>query len=336
MPYYRGWEYLSEAVESLQAQTLQGWELLIVAEKDHDAEDLFARFVQMDERIRILINPGIPGIAASLNYGMEQAVGEYIARMDADDISLPQRLEKQVAYMDAHPECGVCGTWQRYFGGEQERLHCPPAEHEDIRASLIFNCEMCHSTVMLRKCIFEENALRYDGSYAAEDYELWTRAIRVTRFHNLPEVLGEYRWNGQNITQGKMDILSAESAQMTAKNLMDNLGIAVSPVHIPFLNGWRNEIAVISVDSFAVCRAAIRRERTLLAEIWTANQTKAVYQQDALLRTLSRRWKNADRLQRKPVRSIEQLLRTYWRAVLFYAIAYLRHQIKKRLCTSRQ
>lgn len=336
MPYYRGREYLEDAIRSIQAQTFCDWELLIIAEKDYDAADILERLMNEDKRIRVLINPGKQGLAESLNYGIEQAAGTYIARMDADDRALPERLEQQVEYMEHHPECGVCGTWQRHFGMGREWIHCPPIEHRDISASLIFNCEMCHSTVILRKSVMQKNNLYYDGSYAAEDYELWLRAVRVTQFHNLPEILGEYRWNGQNVTQSKLKVLSDESSQIVAKNIQQNFHLTVSPDHIPYLNGWNNEVAAAANQGFPMYRQVLLRERDLLQNIWNANQHLQVFQPESLQKVLSRRWKMVTGCtqygrQVHPERSMEQLLSTARFAYFFYLSARCKYGIKRVL-----
>ena len=209
-------------------------------------------------------------------------------------------------------------------------------EHEDIRASLIFNCELCHSTLMLRKRVFENHNLFYDNSYAAEDYELWTRAVHLTGFHNIPEILGEYRWNGQNITQAKMRELSEESARLVARNLEEYLAIEVPAAHGPYLNGWRNEIAAAAADGFERYRSALRQEHDLLWKIWQTNQQKAVYQPEALQKTLIRRWSMVigctvygGKVQ--SCLSLERMLNGVRYARGFYMIARTKIQLKRLL-----
>lgn len=336
MPYYRGREYLEDAIRSIQAQTFCDWELLIVTEKDHDATDILMRLQSEDSRIRILCNPGKQGLAESLNFGIAQAKGVYIARMDSDDLAYPERLEKQVAYMDSHPKCGVCGTWQRHFGNKGEWIHRPPEDHEDIRAALIFNCEMCHSTVMLRKRVMQENRLNYDSSFAAEDYELWLRAITVTQFHNLPEVLGEYRWNGENVTQGKMKVLSEESARLVAENIEREFQITVPPEHIPYLNGWKNEIAVAAMYGYQTYRTVLLRECDLLQKMWQKNQQAQMFCAESLRRVLAKRWQTVIGCVKyghsaHSVVSIESMLNKVRFAYFFYLLARCKQEIKEVL-----
>ncbi len=153
IPVCNSRHYLKQAIQSIQSQTFTDWEMLVINEyssKDGSAE-LVRRLAQQDDRIRLIQNKKSLGLAESLNEGMRLASGDYIARMDADDLSFRTRLEKQAAFLDAHPDISLCGTYQRYFGPDISWVHRPALEPERCKASLLFDCDLCHSTVMLRR-----------------------------------------------------------------------------------------------------------------------------------------------------------------------------------------
>ena len=124
IPTYQSAGFISEAIDSVLTQSYGDYEILIVDDDSTDATvDILNGY--RDGRIRVIRGPG-EGLAAALNRGIAQARGEYIARLDSDDLMAPGRLEKQVRYMDGHPEVLVCGGWQQYFG-QSSFLHAPPA-----------------------------------------------------------------------------------------------------------------------------------------------------------------------------------------------------------------
>lgn len=291
LPAYNSENYIADTLWSLLLQRERRFEILLINE--FGSGDNTATLAKMfrDPRIRIIQNPKKLGLTESLNAGIRMARGEYIARADADDLYPVDRFEKQLAYMEGHPECGVCGSWQHHFGKDKNWIHHTPESHEDIQASLIYNCDMCHSTLMLRRQMLLDHELFYDAAYAAEDYELWTRAVMLVQFHNLPEVLGEYRWDGQNITQAKQDILSREAAELVARNLKQNLGITVPAEHVPYLNGWSNAFVANAARGYAAYKKALMAECDLLYQIWQANLERNAYQPEALLTVLSCRWR---------------------------------------------
>lgn len=148
MPTYNAEKYLKEAIDSILNQTFTDFEFLII---DDNSKDKTKKIIGKynDKRIKLIKGPQ-KGLAAALNCGIKKAQGKYIARMDADDISLPARFEKQVNYLEAHPEITVLGTWQEHFG-RWNFIHKAKATHEECKAELLFNCDLCHSTLMFRK-----------------------------------------------------------------------------------------------------------------------------------------------------------------------------------------
>lgn len=201
MPVYNAEKYVAEAVESILQQTYTDFEFIIIDDCSTDnSYGILQTYAAKDIRIRLFKNDVNNKLPKTLNFGIAQSNGKYIARMDADDISLPERFAKQVEFMESHPEIGVCGTWIKEFIDENKqitRMVEYPVEHKLISITLLFdeNC-LAHPSTLLKREIFTDIQLYYESSFggAAEDYELWVRLlVHGILFHNLPEPLLMYR-----------------------------------------------------------------------------------------------------------------------------------------------
>lgn len=290
MPVYNSKKYLHEAVESVIAQTFQDWELLAVNEygSDDGSAEILREYEKKDQRIRFIQNSTRLGLAESLNLGFREARGTYLARLDADDLALPERFAKQVQYMEENPNVGICGTYQHHFGDSIDWVHQPPISPAQCRAGLLFGCDLCHSTLMLRKKTVEEHQLYYNDSYLAEDYELWTRALYVTDIANIPEVLGKYRIGECNITNEKKEKLNIESGYIVAKNLKKSLGFVLPESQVWFFQGWENPFWKYDEKE----RKKYYHEfEIVLRKVIKANQKKGFYEEKELLRVIDAKWR---------------------------------------------
>lgn len=185
-------EHLREAIESILNQSFPDFELLLLNDSPDNTRlgEIVAEY--RDPRIRYMVNERNMGITPSRNKLLELARGEYIAVMDHDDISLPERLERQVTYLDAHPQVGVVGSWVEEMP-VPKRVECPVEDHE-IRVRLTRECVVFHSASMLRRSVLEQSGVRYESCFSpSEDYALWIRLMAHTQFYNIPEVLFRYR-----------------------------------------------------------------------------------------------------------------------------------------------
>lgn len=293
MPAYHANAHIRQAIQSIQNQTCHNWELLVIHEygSNDGTAEIVSRIAEKDPRIQLIRNQTRLGLAESLNRGIRLARGRYIARMDADDLSHPMRFEKQLQYFSGHPQISLCGTWQHHFGPDREWIHKTAASPEECRASLLFSCDLCHSTVMFRKKDFVDRQLFYDKNYLAEDFELWSRAVCMLQFANIPEVLGEYRWSGENITAQKMGRLAKEHAVIVKQALQRNLGLEIREEQEHLLEGWGNPF-------YAQRDRKIRRKMYLdldglLREIYERNQKVRFYEAQALLNALNAKWRYA-------------------------------------------
>ena len=193
MPVYNVAPYLREAMDSILAQTFQDFELIVLDDcsPDNSAEILDT---YTDERIVRYRGEKNMGLSNVLNVGMAMARGELIARMDSDDISTPERLATQVAYLDAHPEVDLCSFGMELFGAKQETW-VREANVEDVKITALFHSPILHASSVWRRASFERMGLRFlQEMVPAEDYDMWTRAMAAgLKLVNIPEVMYHYR-----------------------------------------------------------------------------------------------------------------------------------------------
>lgn len=200
MPVYKTPEiYLREAIESILSQTFTDFEFLIV---DDCPEWPVGKIVRTykDKRIKYMQNPKNLGISQTRNKLMNMAKGEYLAIMDHDDISLPTRFEKEVNFLDSHPDVGVVGSWYERFPNTKIKKRF--VINSQIERDLMYNCSILHPSSMIRKSTILNNNISYQEKFSpAEDYALWCSLIGKTKFANIPEVLQKYRNYAQNTSK---------------------------------------------------------------------------------------------------------------------------------------
>jgi len=194
MPVYNGERYLNEAVDSILGQTFTDFEFLIIDDASTDKTPEILRSYD-DPRIRVVTNEENLGLSKSLNKGLALARGEFIARMDADDVSYPYRLQVQHEFMTQHPGAGVIGSWAEYIDRKGEIVHryrAPIFPEENYFYLHFQNC-IVHSSVMFRKDVVISNN-GYDESIdKAQDFELWNRLSKIVDIHQIPEFLVQWR-----------------------------------------------------------------------------------------------------------------------------------------------
>jgi glycosyltransferase involved in cell wall biosynthesis len=199
MPVYNCAAYVLEAVQSILDQTFTDFELIVIDDVSTDGTLQLLRSVN-DPRIRLIEKEVNSGLTKSLNIAMELARGEYIARMDGDDVSLPERFKLQVAFLDAHPEVLVVGGQCVILptGKPLEK----PVQHDDILVAMLESNAMVHPSMMMRRVLQDGSSFRYpEGMEPAEDYLLWCRLITRGRFHNLPQPVLMYRLHDGQISR---------------------------------------------------------------------------------------------------------------------------------------
>jgi len=204
MSVYNAEKYVNQAVESVLHQSFRDFEFIIIDDGSTDASSSLLEGYD-DPRIRLYHNPDNMGLARSLNQGLASAKGEYVARMDADDIAVPGRLEKQASFLGRHADVGILGCCCVNMDEEGRHVGSSTMPETDlgIRWMSLFGNPFIHSSVMMRRDMLVNNGLKYDESWeTAQDYELWTRVMRHTKGANLRDRLVWYR-RGSGVTYRK-------------------------------------------------------------------------------------------------------------------------------------
>lgn len=233
MPVYNAEKYLSESIESILNQSYSDFELLILNDSSTDnSKEIITQYQKKDPRIILIDKVKNIGPANLRNEGFNLARGNFIALMDADDIAMPNRFEKQIQILKNNPEIGVCGTWFTFFGGKKNRVIRHSEKHDVIKISFLHNCSIGNPTVMLRKKNL--NGLEFNNDYVpVEDYDLWSRLLSKTTFYNIPESLLNYRQHDDNISKTKIENVS-RSIRNVKINQMSQFGIDDADAEIDF------------------------------------------------------------------------------------------------------
>ncbi len=220
MPVYNGQRYLREAVKSITTQTHGDFEFIVIDDGSTDDSPAILRtFAKEDARIRIISRPNT-GLVGALNDGFAEARGQLIARMDADDISLPQRLERQLRFLKDTPDCVAAGSSHLIITSDGDVIGEMPAESDPDRISealLAGTSPLAHPTMMIRAEALKQ-AGGYRAEYAhAEDYDLWLRLDEIGQLRNVPEILFKYRWHFDSICQRQTPIQSRNVIKANAE-----------------------------------------------------------------------------------------------------------------------
>jgi glycosyltransferase involved in cell wall biosynthesis len=285
LPVYNAGPYLAETIESILAQTLTDFEFIII--DDCSTDDSLAvaqRYVAQDARVTVLANDRNRGRAHADNRGHALARGRYIAKMDADDIALPHRLQRQADFLTATPQVGLISSYLQAFGAS-DVLYQYPLLPDEVRSFLLFNMPVGNPAVFFRQELLTQFSLDYDESILdtfGEDYEWVARVARVTAIQNLPEVLLRYRTFP---AAHKADVHARRTAKanLIREKLLQQAGFTFSPrelrihnivAHYPFVLG---DITLAEVHSWLLSLAAQNEHlhyaapaalRQVLAERW--------------------------------------------------------------------
>ncbi|PWW82344.1 glycosyl transferase [Prosthecochloris marina] len=278
MPVFNGETYLRGAIESILGQTFSDYEFLIVDDGSTDKSlEIIASYE--DPRIRLHANGSNRGTVHALNTGLELAKGEYIARMDCDDISLPHRLEQQVRFMDAHPHIGVCGSGMRHIKGDKLRnFRYQPTSDQELKITLLFNTCFFHPTVIMKKTVLN-GALYPDNLIYTQDYNLWTHLAVKTDFANLRQSLLYFREHPAQISHRKA-VLQKSNARLIRKLYLQSI-----------VDDFNDEELEIH-HQIAETRTGLDLEKTKkwLEHLVDINRQKRVFSPEVFLKEMSRKW----------------------------------------------
>ena len=272
LPVYNGEAYLRESVDSILAQTYADFELIAIDDGSRDGTAALLGAVR-DPRVRVVHQENM-GLALTLNKGIALARGEYIARQDADDISRPERLARQVEYMDAHPACGLLGSWSVIQEDRvpTSRQHRHPCSNGELQLRILFDSFFVHSSVMMRR-----SALDRAGVYPTdpernppEDFDLWLRIARDHELANLPEPLLVYREVPGSISRTRAALLDRRANAIAVENLRLLLGPAPSEADLRDLVAlMRHSTEALSpAPDWRALGRLLREIRSRLAQKW--------------------------------------------------------------------
>lgn len=238
MPVFNADKYLREAIDSILSQTFTDFEFIIINDGSTDGtKDIILSYD--DPRIVYLENEKNSGIVVTLNKGLDAARGTYIARMDADDISLPERFAEQIKFLEDHPDIIICGTDTEDFGeGIVPSIFTQVYDPDLCSAGLIFNPCFGHPTVMWRASIMHDHNLRYDEDCRGfEDFRLWWEFAKYCRLSNLDRPLLRYRKHPEQVTKNEN-----ETTQVALRNF--------TRIRLELLGIEHNEKAVLLFDNY--------------------------------------------------------------------------------------
>ncbi|MBB25757.1 MAG: hypothetical protein CME02_09590 [Geminicoccus sp.] len=275
MSFKDGGRFFDEALKSIQHQTMENWELLLVDDGSTDGSLQRARdFVAAEPRACLIENETNIGLAASLNRVVEMARAPFLARMDADDISRPHRLEKQLQHFATDPELGLLGSnierinrHGRYIPW-WPRVSNMPLTHPEIRAQMLFRNPMYHPTIMVRRAALDQSGLKfkYDETFdTTQDYELWARLIQKVKFANMAEPLVQYRKHAGGITTKSTDRQYSNGLRVQRFYCQYLLGdLAWDGLEMQMLRAFsrgRRENDRLGHDYHELCQTILRFER---------------------------------------------------------------------------
>lgn len=259
LPVYNAEKTLNETINSILSQTFTDFEFIIIndASTDH-SEEIILNY--KDFRIRYFKNFVNKGLVYTLNRGIDLACGKYIARMDADDISLPTRFQKQIDVMENHSEVIVCGTWIKPFGEGCTNIRFQLKEYSaEMKEQLVRDSCFAHPTVMIRRSILIEYSLRYNERYRhAEDYKLWTDMASYGEFYNVPEELLYYRISPSQVTS----FFKMEIVEVVKTLRRENIALRFKDVCL------NRDLAEERIKVGTICQAKKYNSKFLLATLY--------------------------------------------------------------------
>ena len=285
MSIYDRMDFADESIRSILNQTYSNLELIIVIEKSPNQDKIEKELLKYkDKRLVLIKNDTRLGFPASLNVAMDAAKGKYIARMDDDDISLPNRFAKQVEYMEKHPNVGISGTNGVFFGAYNTEIGVE-TDPDLLKIITMFRTPFIHPTVIMNKKMMDDNNLRYSTEYFTEDYELWSRAVKYFDIANLPDILLRYRSGNVKLTSSSNNAKIQKSHEKIVHNqIKDYLGMDFTP----------NEVGVVQqrLGVLDVCynyEETVRLREDTYNKIINANKKVKFYNQSKLIKYLKQK-----------------------------------------------
>jgi glycosyltransferase involved in cell wall biosynthesis len=286
LPTYNAAEHLDKAIDSILGQTFTDFELIIINDGSTDGTHELLRSY-FDPRIQV-INQANLGLPKALNEGIKASRGIYLARQDADDISLSERFEKQVSFLDEHPSYGLVGSWSQIMTptGPTSRQHLHPTSNGQLQVQLLMNNQFVHSSVMMRtSCLTITGPYSEDPEhFPPEDYDLWLKFAKHFRVANLPEALLHYMEIPTSISRTKEDLIQARAAKMSRDSIRDLLHLERNMENIAiFVEAANGRRSKMTICQYLQIQALITKIGAKLKQKFPL-ETKDIYKGIAFLR----------------------------------------------------
>jgi glycosyltransferase involved in cell wall biosynthesis len=278
---YNDAPYIGECIESILAQTYEDFRYLIVDDGSTDGTQEIVRSYQ-DPRLQLIELPENVGISKAANRGLAEIDTRYVARIDGDDVAMPQRLTKQVAFMEAHPEVGVCGSWARHMGHRTDQKRLPRAEAL-CKARTAFAPPFVHSSAVFRMDIFRQFQIQYrEDMSTMVDYALWWDLLPHTKFANIPEELVYYRLSDTNISLEARPVELERLTQLFTKQ-WEKLGLSISTeqAHLH---------AVLAKPKFFTTQDSLTQINHWLKKLKSWNKEAQLFPQREFAKVIAQRW----------------------------------------------
>lgn len=233
---YNSEKYIRESIMSVQTQTYQNIEIIVVNDGSKDNSSIIVKKMMLeDQRIKFFENTKNMGIPYTRNEGIKYSNGKYMAVLDSDDLSEPTRIEKQVYFLENNPNSVAVGSFYKIIGEETKKKRTF-VNKDDLKISLLFACPFVNSTMMIRKEIFDKRNIKYNEKYyVAQDYELWSNLTRLGELNVLPQKLVSYRWGHENISKKTLSKQAIERGKLIAnikKNLLEYYNFTLTNTQI--------------------------------------------------------------------------------------------------------
>jgi glycosyltransferase involved in cell wall biosynthesis len=284
MPVYNAEKYLRQAIDSVLGQTYTHFELILVNDGSSDrSKEIIHSY--SDSRIRYIENENNIGITKTRNICVQHANGKYIAVLDNDDIAMPNRLEKQVEFLESDSQYGICGSFYDIIDDAGKRIGKKrlPVSDKEIRTYLLFENCFCNSSVMIQSNLLKERQYE-EGFNMIEDYYFLYTTSKIKKLSNLPLYITQYRVHGKNTSLEKADGMRHLRRKMDALILRD-LGITYTESefeqHTHFVTG--------NFDFFQT-RELITGLENWLIKLYPVIVSNGSYDMDMVKRVFVRRW----------------------------------------------
>ena len=282
MPVYNGERFLGEAIESILNQSFIEFSFLII---DNASTDRSVAIVESydDPRIRLVRNETNLGLIHSLNRGLDLARGRYVARMDCDDVSLPDRFQRQVRFLNEHVEFGVVGSWVETIGDGKVTTFEYSSDPDRLRAQLLFDSPLAHPTVMMRRELLNQFGIRYRDAYPqAEDWFFWKECSRWFPITNLEEVLLRHRRTPHSVTSLNR-ATQLETVVAIDRYNFDELNMRVSEDEAKTHRS-------LGFYQFERSRTFVEQAEAWFLRLQAANSEASIYPEPAFSEMLAHRW----------------------------------------------